>query len=234
MGHVLAYERGGDRLPGREADMDVRIEIVSDFVCPYCWLGKKRLEAALALRPDVRAALVWRPFELDPAVPAGGVPYLDFMRGLFGVTPEADARREQAWAGLAEAGRAVGADYRFHDIKTRPNTLDAHRLVRWAAGENKANDVADALFAANFRDGRDIGGIETLSAIAGEAGMDGAAVRARLQSDEDKGAVRAEEDQFRRMGVTGVPTFIIERRVALSGAQDPQILAQAMDRALAA
>ena len=214
--------------------MALHIEIVSDFVCPYCWLGKKRLEAALALRPDLEAELAWRPFELDPNVPDGGVPYLEFMRGIFGRGEAADARREQGWAGLTAAGREHGAEYHFHDIKVRPNTLDAHRLMRWAQDEGEGDAVAEALFAANFRDGRDIGDAETLAAIARDAGMDGDAVHARLQSGADREAVRAEEDIFRRMGVTGVPTFILDRRLALSGAHDPQLLAQAMDRALAA
>jgi predicted DsbA family dithiol-disulfide isomerase len=219
---------------GKETTMALRIEIVSDFVCPYCWLGKKRLEAALALRPDLQAELVWRPFELDPNVPDGGVPYLEFMRGIFGRGDAADARREQGWAGLAAAGREHGAEYRFHDIEVRPNTLDAHRLMRWAQDEGQGDAVAEALFAANFRDGLDIGDAETLAAIAQDAGMDAASVRARLLSGEDREAVRAEEDTFRNMGVSGVPTFILDRRLALSGAHDPQLLAQAMDRALAA
>lgn len=214
--------------------MALRIEIVSDFVCPYCWLGKKRLEAALRLRPDLEAQMIWRPFELDPGVPEGGVPYLDFMRGIFGRTAEADARREQAWAGLAAAGREAGAEYRFHDIATRPNTLDAHRLMRWAQEEGKGDAIAEALFAANFRDGRDIGDAETLAGIAGAAGMDANIVRGWLAGDDDKAEVQAEEDAFRRMGVTGVPTFILDRRLALSGAQDPRVLVQAMDQALAA
>ncbi len=214
--------------------MTVRIEIVSDFVCPYCWLGKKRMEAALRLRPDVQAVTVWAPFELDPDTPEGGVPYLDYMRGIFGGGDEAGARREQAWAGLAEAGRAVGAEYHFDRIAIRPNTLNAHRLMRWAQIAGAGDAVAEALFAANFRDGRDIGDAAVLSEIAQAAGMDAAAVRARLDSDEDRDAVRAEEAAFRDMGVRGVPTFIIDRRVGLSGAQDPQVLAQAMDRALAA
>lgn len=214
--------------------MTLRIEIVSDFVCPYCWLGKKRLEAALRLRPDLDAQLIWRPFELDPSVPQGGVPYLEFMRGIFGAAPEAEARREQAWAGLTAAGAEAGAEYRFADIRTRPNTLDAHRLMRWAQEEGKGDAVAEALFAANFRDGRDIGDAETLAAIAAAAGMDSGAVRDWLAGDDDKEEVRAEEDLFRRGGVTGVPTFIIERRLALSGAQDPRVLIEAMDRALAA
>lgn len=215
--------------------MALRIEIVSDFVCPYCWLGKKRLDQTLARRADSPGVeLIWRPFELDPNVPAGGLPYLEFMRGIFGRTEEAETRREQAWAGLAEAGRAVGADYRFHDIKIRPNTLDAHRLMRWAQEEGRGDSLAEALFAANFRDGRDIGDADTLAAIAEGAGMDGETVRGWLASDDDKAEVRAEEESFRHMGVTGVPTFIIARRLALIGAQEPDVLARAMDQALAA
>src|SRR5690606_14184753 len=190
-------------------------ELISDFVCPYCWLGKKRLEAALAARPDIDAQIVWRPYELDPRTPEAGVPYLDFMRALFGSRPEDDARREAGWAAITEQGRAVDADYRFHDIRMRPNTLNAHRLSQWAQEDGKGGAVAEALFAANFRDGRDIGDIETLADIAEAAGMDRAATLARLYSDEDKAEIHAQEDLFRRMGVSGVPTFIIDRRFGL-------------------
>lgn len=220
--------------------MTLTIEIVADFVCPYCWLGERQLAAALAKRPDLDARTVWRPFELDHRIPEAGVPYLDFMRGLFGDSPEAEARREQSWAALTEAGAKVGAEYRFGDITIRPNTLNAHRLTRWAQAEGKGDACASALFQAVFRDGRDIGDIPTLVAIAGEIGMEAASrdgddgLAARLAGDEDRDEVRIEEASFQRMGVTGVPTFILDRRMALVGAQDPSVIVQAFDRALAA
>ncbi len=205
--------------------MTLYVEMVSDLVCPWCWLGKRRLDAAMALVPEIDIELVFRPFELDPTIPREGLDYKAYMAQRFG----SDAGRERANTmrqALIEYGAAEGIPFRFDAITRRPNSFDAHRLVRWAQGQGKGAAAKEALFKAYFSDGEDIGAPATLTRLAASIGLDADLVGELLASDADVDAVRRESDQFRQMGVSGVPTFIANRAVAAQGAEDAGKLAR--------
>lgn len=207
----------------------VSVDIVADLVCPWCWLGKRYWDAAVASVSDIRIETVWRPYQLDPTLPREGKPYREYMKAKFAGDAEGQwtAMREH----LEAAGPEARIDFRFDDIKMRPNTLNAHRLMRWAAGQDKVPAVSEALFKAFFTDGRDIGDIDTLVALAEEAGLEGAITRDLLATDRDEKEVWEEEVFFRQLGVSGVPTFIFNGRFAVSGAQEPAVLADAIRKA---
>lgn len=209
----------------------IRIDVVSDVVCPWCLLGKARLEAALASLPDVNAEIHWRPYQLDPTIPRAGVDRKAYMEAKFGTGP----RLAQAHAQLREFGAEVGVDFDFDAIKISPNTLDAHRIVRWAeqAGPGIQGKVVDALFRAYFELGQDIGGTAVLESIATKAGLDAEIVKSLLPTDAEVAAVEAEIEHGRKIGITGVPCFIIDEKYAVMGAQTPDIMADAIRQALA-
>jgi len=202
----------------------VTIDVVSDVVCPWCYLGKHRLEKAVAEIKDLDVAIRWRPFQLDPSVPPEGMPWADYARAKFGnVDALADGHKR-----LTEYGREVGIAYHFDAVTRSANTINAHRLVRWAAAAGKETEVVERLFAAYFSEGRDIGNPAVLAEIAGEAGLDAAAIAARLATDEDRDAVMAEIREAYQIGVTGVPTFILDRRYGVVGAQSVETLVSAI------
>ncbi len=180
---------------------------------------------------DVR----WRPFQLDPALPAQGVPYKDYMQAKFGGAGERNAEQADRFAAmrahLEAAAPGAGITYRFGEIATRPNTLGAHRLIRWAQGQGVGDAAVEALFAAFFDELRDVGDPQVLSAIAGQIGLDATLVADLLAGDADRDSVREEEALFRNMGVTSVPTFIAGGRLALPGAHEPETIAQFLDEA---
>jgi predicted DsbA family dithiol-disulfide isomerase len=209
----------------------VRIDLVADFVCPWCWLGWRNWIAARKLAPDIRTELTWRPYELDPTIPDEGADYRDYMKARF--SGENNERWKAMRTHLEAAAPGAGIDFRFDSITRRPSAINAHRLVRWARGQSakKADAVAEGLFAAFFRDGRDIGESGVLTEIATEAGLDGEIVADLLASDRDKAEVRKEADFFRQLGVTGVPSFIFEGEFAVPGAADPSVLADALRQA---
>ncbi len=207
------------------------IDVISDVVCPWCFIGKRRLEAALAgLRasdPDVAPVVHWHPFQLNPELPREGVDRRSYLEAKFG----GPARAAEIYARVRAAGETVGIAFAFERIVRQPNTLDAHRLVAWAQAMGDAGPLVEALFAAYFLDGRDIGQRPVLAAIAGEVGLDGTAARAFLDSDEWADRVRGIDARARELGVGGVPFFIFAERVAVSGAQEPGALLQAIDQA---
>ncbi|WP_421785748.1 DsbA family oxidoreductase [Hyphobacterium sp.] len=211
----------------------VRIDLVADFVCPWCWLGWRNWLAAKKLAPDIKTEVTWRPHELDPTLPDEGAPYRDYMKVKF------SGENAEHWKAmrthLEAAAPGAGIDFRFDRIERRPSTVNAHRLIRWARGqsEKKANAVAEGLFAAFFRDAKDIGDIGILTRIAGEAGLDPKIVGDLLATDRDKAEVREEAVFFHQLGVTGVPTFIFEGQFAVPGAADPAVLANALREAAA-
>lgn len=207
----------------------VSVDIVADLVCPWCWLGKRNWDAARKLVPEIPVETVWRPYQLDPALPREGRPYRDYMKARF--SGENTERWAQMRKYLEDAAPAAGIEFRFDAIAVRPNTLDAHRILRWAAGQGVADAAAEGLFRAFFADSRDIGDAKTLSEIAGAAGLDAALTAELLASDRDEATIREEEAFFRKLGVTGVPTYIFNGRFAVSGAQEPQILADAIRQA---
>ena len=205
----------------------ITIDIVSDTVCPWCFIGKRRLEQALAERPDGEEIRIeWKPFQLNPDMPEAGIDRKSYLEAKFG-GPEG---ARQVYQNIQDAGATVGLDLKFDRIPRTPNTVDSHRLIDRAGQEGCQDAVVEALFRAYFMDGKDIGDLETLVAAAESAGMDAAAVRAYLESDEDCERIRNEDAMARRMGVQGVPCFIINRKYAVSGAQDPAVFHQVFER----
>jgi predicted DsbA family dithiol-disulfide isomerase len=204
------------------------IDVISDVVCPWCFIGKRRLEAALALAARDGAArevvVRWHPFELNPDLPHEGIDRRAYLDAKFGGAQ----RATQIYDRVRAAGASVGIPFAFERIARQPNTRDAHRLVAWTQGRGDAESLVERLFSAYFLDGRDPGDRGVLAAIAGEAGGDAAAAGAMLDSDEGKDAVPASERRAIEIGVGGVPFFIFNGRLAVSGAQEPQVLAQAI------
>lgn len=203
------------------------IDIVSDAVCPWCYIGKRRLEAALAGLPDVVADVRWRPFQLDATIPPGGIERRAYMAKKFG-----EDRIAAIHERLTEAGREDGLAFAFDKIKISPNTLDAHRLIRWAQTIGAQSDMAERLFAMFFIEGRDIGDHATLAEAAADVGLERAVVERLLAGDADVDAVREEIATAQRLGVSGVPFFILDGRLAVSGAQPAGVLQSAILQAL--
>jgi predicted DsbA family dithiol-disulfide isomerase len=210
------------------APAPISIDVVSDAVCPWCYVGQKRLDLAMATIPEIEASVRWRPFQLDPTIPPEGLDRKAYMEAKFGNS----GRLEQAHNRLVDLGRDVGIDFAFGAIGRSPNTLDAHRVIRWAgsAGAGLQGKVVRRLFRAYFEEGRDIGRPEVLVELARDAGMDAALVETLLATDADRDAVREEIATASRMGVTGVPCFLLEGRYAVVGAQDTAVLADAIRR----
>ena len=213
--------------------MNLQIDVVSDVVCPWCFIGKRHLDKALTEwrveHPDGEVTLNWHPFFLNPDTPEGGEPYRPFLEKKFG-GPQGLA---EIWQRVREAGKPAGIDFAFEKIELRANTLAAHRLIHWAqkTDAGKATALIEALFAAQFLDGRHVGNRAILAEIAGACGFDAAAAKAYLDSDEDAEAVREDADQSRRMGINGVPFFVFNQKLAASGAQPPEALLEAMRQA---
>jgi predicted DsbA family dithiol-disulfide isomerase len=202
------------------------IDVVSDVVCPWCFIGKRRLEKALA-ESAVPVEVRWRPYQLDATIPPEGKSRRAYLEAKFG-SPERIAQMHER---VAAVGLTEGIPFAFERIAVSPNTLDAHRLIRWAGEAGVQEAVVEALFRAYFIDGRNLADPAVLAKIAAAAGMDGAVVLSRLASQEDSEAVRREIDEAQRIGVTGVPTFILAGRYALVGAQPAEAIAEALAQA---
>jgi predicted DsbA family dithiol-disulfide isomerase len=205
----------------------VTIDIVSDVVCPWCYLGKARLELAIAdVQDEIGVDVNWRPYRLNPDIPAEGVDQKAYLEAKLGGRDAVAKAHEM----LTQLGAEVGIHYDFDAIKIGPNTLDAHRLLHWAGVEGREiqDRVATALFKANFEEGRNIGDHVVLAEIAAESGMDRKVVESLLATDADKDNVLGEIDAAQQMGVNGVPFFIVDGQYAVSGAQMPDVLANAL------
>ena len=195
------------------------IDVISDVVCPWCFLGKRKLDAAMKQVPNFDYEIRWRPFQLDPTIPPDGKSRHDYMSAKFG--PEKIAASH---ARLEDAGRADGIAFAFDKITRSPNTLDAHRLIRWAQGSGQQSALVDRLFSLYFCEGTDIGDRTILLGLAEEIGLD-AELFARLYAEGvDIGPVREEISTAARMGVSGVPFFIFNGKYAVSGAQPVEAL----------
>lgn len=216
--------------------MILDIDLVSDFVCPWCFIGKTRLDRALAelqaSHPDVRARINWLPFFLNPDTPPAGEPYRAFLEAKFGGAPAVDALFERITAAAGTDGPA----FAFERIRTRPNTLNAHRLCYRAQSlgmaTHKIQALADALFAAHFQQGLDIGDPETLADIAVAQGEHREQILAYLAGNADTDRVGRMVENLRRQGVSSVPFFILNRKLAISGAQDQAVLGAALLQAM--
>jgi predicted DsbA family dithiol-disulfide isomerase len=196
----------------------ITLDILSDPICPWCYIGKAKFDRALAQEAEAPFDIRWRPFQLNPDMPPEGMDRESYLQMKFG-----EDGAKQAYDRIAQAAAEAGLDVDFSRIARTPNTLDAHRLLRWARIEQHAQGpVNDALFRRYFTEGADISDRDVLTEIAAEAGMDDALVARLLASDADKEEVREEDAQARQMGVGGVPTFLIGGRYAVQGAQETE------------
>jgi predicted DsbA family dithiol-disulfide isomerase len=205
-------------------DLMLTIDVISDVICPWCFIGKRRLEKALNGRTT---AVRWHPFQLNPDMPREGIERKSYRIRKFGSWE----RSQEIDAQVAAVGQGEGIAFNFDKMARTPNTLDAHRVI-WLAGEQGAQDaVVEALFLAYFTDGRDLSDRTTLTDVAAGAGIDRAEVEELLEGESGLDVVRVGEEQARRLGVSGVPFFVVNGRVALSGAQPPEMFLQAFDQA---
>lgn len=204
----------------------LHLDVIVDVVCPWCFLGKRRLDAAIAELDDLDIEVRYRPFQLDPSIPAEGIEREEYVIGKFG---SADAL-DEAHARLFALGADVGITYAFDLIEKTPNTLDAHRLVRWAAEEGLGDPMIERLFSLFFEEGADLTSTDTLVAAAEEIGLDGDEVTMKIEDGADLEAVKADIAHAGRMGITGVPTVIVENKFAISGAQTSEVLVDALRR----
>ena len=205
----------------------MQLDIISDPVCPWCYVGKKRMEIALEARPDMQIDLAYRVFQLNPDMPREGMDRKEYYRRkLGGERPPSGITNT-----IREAGRELGIEFNFDRILRTPNTLDAHRLIRWSQSAGNQGAVTEILFRRYFTEGEDIGDHAVLVDIAREAGMDTEITARLLAEDADTDLIRAEDSTARRMGIQGVPAFVFANKYLLVGAQEPEILGRALDAA---
>ena len=200
----------------------MKIDVISDTICPWCFIGKRRLETALAGLEGEPPEIAWHPFQLNPEMPAEGMPREHYLELKFGGAE----RARGIYQAVLQAAEAESLSFALDRIRRTPSTLASHRLIHYAGQRRCQGAIVEALFRAYFFDGRDIGDPEALAAIAGECGLETPAALAYLHSDEDANEVAQRDRQARAMGVTGVPCFIINGRYAISGAQDPEVFQQ--------
>jgi len=203
----------------------VQLDIISDPICPWCYIGKTLLNQALEARPLHPFTQVWHPFQLNPDMPAQGMDRREYLETKFGGKEGA----VKAYAPVVERAEAAGLSINFEGITRTPNTLNAHRLIHWAGIEDRQTPVVMQLFKAYFEDGRDIGDLDVLADVADHVGMDAAVVRKLLLSDADLEDIRTRDAQFREMGVTGVPTFIVGGQHAVPGCQPAELWVKVID-----
>lgn len=202
-----------------------RVDILSDPICPWCFIGKTQLDRALKAAPLSPFDIEWHPFQLNPDMPPEGMDRRDYLEAKFGGKEQA----VQVYAQIAEHAEGIGLDLDLGAITRTPNTLDAHRLIHWAGLERKQGAVVDALFSAYFQEGRDIGDRATLSEIAGRVGLDAEVIARTLETDNDAEDIRRRDSHARARGVTGVPTFIVAEHHVVAGAQPPELWAQVIE-----
>ncbi|MFN4098502.1 MAG: DsbA family oxidoreductase [Pararhodobacter sp.] len=210
--------------------MSTKLDIFSDPVCPWCYIGKARLDRAMEQRPDHPFIIEWHPYMLNPAMPPEGMDRREYLQAKFG-EPEAVARLHVP---IAQACEELGLPLALEKMERNPSTLDAHRLIHWAGLEGRQSAVVSALFRANFAEGRDIGERETLLEIAGTSGMDRAMTARLLASEADVAETRARDAEIRERGLRGVPGFIIGRQYVLTGAQPVETWLDLIDQITAA
>ncbi|RHZ93267.1 DsbA family oxidoreductase [Cereibacter sphaeroides] len=208
----------------------IRLDIFSDPVCPWCYIGKAHLDRALETRPDHPFLIEWHPFQLNPDMPPEGMDRRSYLETKFGGRQAA----VEAYAPVQAAAEAAGLEIDFSAIERTPNTLDAHRLIHWAGLEGRQAAVVSALFRGYFREGLDIGVPEVLADIAGRCGMDRALTLRLLSSDADREDLAARDADARAKGVRAVPTFLVARRHVVPGAQPVELWQQVIDELAAA
>ena len=203
----------------------MRIEYVFDTVCPWCYVGKRRFERALAQRPDTRVRILWRPFLLNPDLPPEGIDRRTYLDRKFGGA----ARVQRVHSAVAAAGEAEGIKFDFDAITRMPNSLQSHRLIRYAGSIGREADVVESLYQAYFTLGLDIGDLDVLADVGARFGLERGPLMAYLSSDTDAVAVLNDNARAHRLGVNGVPCLILDSSYALAGAQEPDILLRLID-----
>jgi predicted DsbA family dithiol-disulfide isomerase len=205
----------------------VRIDIVSDIVCPWCFIGKRRLEKALAMKPDIPVELHWRPYFLNDWIPREGISREQYLTTKFGGVDRYTAIAQR----VAAAAREEGLTYAMDKISRQPNTTDAHRLIRWAESIGKAAEMKQTLMNLYFTEGADLTDRAVLADAAAAIGLDRVKVEAALASDDGVAQIEREAEAAKEAGIQGVPMFIFGGKFAVSGAQSPEYLAEAIERA---
>ncbi|MBS0517831.1 MAG: DsbA family oxidoreductase [Proteobacteria bacterium] len=206
-----------------------RIDVISDAICPWCYIGKRQLERALALleQDGLRFGVMWHPFQLNPDMPAEGVDRTTYRAAKFGGME----RAQEIDRRITETAATVGLEFHLDKLTRTPNTVDAHRVIRFAALQGVQDAVVEALFKAYFCDGADLGDRELLAAIGGSGGLDPDAVWKMLASDEGRREVLANDEMARNAGIQGVPSFALEGHILFSGAQPAEEMAKTFHRA---
>ncbi|MGF1641900.1 MAG: DsbA family oxidoreductase [Rhodospirillales bacterium] len=210
----------GGKLTGK-----VLVEVIFDPGCPWCYIGKRRLELALQARPGITTALRWWPFLLNPNLPADGIDRSSYLLRKFG----SEARIARIFGAIADVGQSVEIDFAFDRIRRTPNTINAHRLVRFAGASSKSDATVEALFFHHFVSGRDIGDIRVLIDIGAALGLDVEALAPYLRSDAELGVIYSENARAHRLGINGVPSFVFGRTFVVSGAQEASVLVRMLD-----
>ncbi|MHA1598080.1 MAG: DsbA family oxidoreductase [Alphaproteobacteria bacterium] len=208
----------------------MQIDFIFDIVCPWCYIGKRRLEQALEMRPHINAVVNWRPFLLNPQLPPDGIDHGTYLTGKFG----SERRISRIYGAISDVGQSVAIHFNFDGIRRAPNSMDAHRLIRLAADIDKADACVEALYAAYFINGRNIGEAEVLADIGAGIGLDPQSLLAYFMDDDGCGAVFDDNARAHRLGINGVPAFVFGDSMVISGAQDPGVLARVLDAAAAA
>ncbi len=203
----------------------IKLDILSDPICPWCLIGKTKLDRALMDKPDHPFLIEWHPFQLNPDMPAEGMGRRDYLEAKFG-GPEGATR---VYGQIEDAAKDAGIDVDFAAITRTPNTLNAHRLIHWAGLEARQGPVVDALFEAYFQKGQDISETAVLAEIAGAKGMDKAVTERLLTSDADAEDIRARDAHARERGVSGVPTFVVANQHVVVGAQPEEVWAKVIE-----
>lgn len=205
----------------------MQIDVISDTICPWCYIGKRRLERAIAMRPQISFDVRWRPFQLEPEMPIEGVDRKAYIDAKFGGATE---RLKHIHGELLQAGQVEGIAFALDKIQRTPNTINSHRLIRWSHSMGVQDQVVEGLFRAYFLEGRDIGSMKVLAEIGDAAGMDSELVEELLNSDADRELVEREDSLARKIGIEGVPTYLIGGKQLVTGAQDPEALVRVIDR----
>ena len=207
----------------------MKVNVIIDTVCPWCYIGKRRFEQALALRPDFNVKLAWHAFLLNSEMPAGGIARNLYLTRKFG----SEARVRRIYGAIEEAGQSVEINFAFDRIARTPNSVDSHRLIRFAERTGKADAMVETLFIEYFINGRDIGSRPVLLDFGRKLDLDVEGLRDYLDSEEGVRSIYDENSRAHRLGVNGVPSFVFNEKMVISGAQEPQVLASMIDAAIA-
>ena len=205
----------------------MHLDVIFDTVCPWCFIGKRRLSQALALRPNMDISITWRPFLLNPDMPSTGIDRTAYLVKKFG----SEARVRRVYGAIGEAGQSVEIDFAFDRIQRTPNSVTSHRLIRLIEKHVEPSPIVEALFSAYFMRGCDIGDIDFLSDLAAHHGFDKATVKQFLKSDEGTDEIYEENAKAHRYGINGVPAYTFDGHMVISGAQEAEVLVRVMDAA---